>query len=281
MISSDRLIDGVVLLGYTIFAADVNCCFAMLIDSSNSLENWKAGMKRTTTIIALTSLSACGGGVVGVVGGGGTTPLSSAPGETALVNYLQGAHQYTLNATDSSGNSYIIQFSSQPNAATTTFNGEAPAYSTVDRLTLEKNGAPIANSISTTYYLLNPYVPLGKTFGTGTPYGLVTSFTPFPTTLNVGNTGPLDNLTYYHDSTLTFIDANETDTYSVEDSNSTTLLMCLNFVVSDVTVVGTADDFDGLAPDLAETDCYSVDATGTAALVSIALTVGDKKLNFK
>jgi len=51
-----------------------------------------------------------------------------------------------------------------------------------------------------------------------------------PTTLNVGTTGPVDNLTYYHDSTMA-IDANETGTYSIEVNNSTTLLMCLNFVV--------------------------------------------------
>ncbi len=145
-------------------------------------------MKRTITIIALMGgLSACGGGAVVAAAGAGTAPLSSAPGEAALVNYLQAAHQYTLNATDSSGNSYTIQFNSQPNAATTTFNGEAPAYSTVDTFTLEQNGVLIATRISTSYYLLNPYVPLGKTFSTGTPYGLVTSSTPFPTTLNVGN----------------------------------------------------------------------------------------------
>ncbi|MGO9988424.1 MAG: hypothetical protein ACLPSY_06580 [Steroidobacteraceae bacterium] len=238
-------------------------------------------MKRTITIIALMGLAACGGGRVDVVAGAGAGPLSSAPGEAALVNYLQAAHQYTLNATDSLGNNYTFQINSQPNAATSTFNGEAPAYSTVDTFTLEQNGVLIANSISTSYYLLNPYVPLGKTFGTGTPFGLVTSYTPFPTTLSVGNTGPLDSLTYYHDSTLAIIDANETDSYSVDANNSTTLLMCLNFVVSHVTAVGTADDLDGFTPNLTETDCYSVDASGTAALVSVALTVGDEALNFK
>ncbi len=235
-------------------------------------------MKRTITIIALMGISACGGGGVSVVGGSGTPPLSSVPGEAALVNYLQGAHQYTLNATDSSGDSYTILLSSKPKAATSTFNGEAPAYSTVDTLTMEKNGVTVANSISTSYYLLNPYVPLGKTFSTGTPYGLVTSSTPIPATLNVGNTGPVDNLTYYHDSTTGFVDANETDTYSVIVNNSTTLLMCLNIVLSDVTVVGTAD---GLAPNT-EMDCYSVDASGTANLVSIVLApVNGETLDFK
>jgi hypothetical protein len=214
-------------------------------------------------------LSACGGGVVGVQGDSSNAPLSSAPGEAAIVNYLQEAHQYTLNATDSSGNRYTIQFSSQPNAATATFDGEAGAHSTTETLTLEKNGTDITTSISTSYYFLNPYVPLGKTFSNGKPYGLVTSSTPLPATFNVGSTGPVDDLTYYHDSTMAIIDANETGTYSVETDNSTDLRMCLSFAVSDVTLVGTADD---LAPDT-EIDCYTVDASGTATLVSIALTV--------
>jgi hypothetical protein len=236
-------------------------------------------MNRMITIIVLMGLAACGGSGAGVGAGSGTPPpanLSSAPGESALVNYLQGVHQYTLSATDSSGTNYTVQLSSQPNAGTTMFNGAAPAYSTVDTLTLNKNGVLAATSISTGYYLLNPYVPLGTTFSTGTPYALVTSSTPFPTSLNVGDTGPVDDLTYYHDSSMAIIDANETGTYSVEANNSTTLLMCLNFVVSNVTAQDMAD---GLA-DNTETDCYGVDASGNTALVSIALTVNGETLKF-
>jgi hypothetical protein len=226
-------------------------------------------MVRTPTIIALMSLSACGGGV-NVVSGGGTPDLSSAPGETALVNYLRGAHQDTLNATDSSGNSYTIQFSNQPNAATTTFGGAAPAYSTTATLTLEQNQVVIESRISTSYYLLNPYVPLGKTFSTGTPYGVVTSTTPFPATLAVGSTGTVNSLSYYHDSTMAVMDGNETTTYSVDAYDSSTLRLCFDFVLSNVTLVGGSD---GLVPGTDETDCYSVDAAGNAALVSIAIMV--------
>jgi hypothetical protein len=231
-------------------------------------------MKRTITAFALAMLSACGGG-----GGGGTPPpanLSSAPGEAALAAYLQTSHQTTLTASDTSGNSYTLQISSQPNSGTTTFNGAAPAYSTVDTLTLSKNGVVAASNISTGYYLLNPYVPLGTTDSTGTPYQLVTSSTPLPATLNVGNSGPVDNLNIYHDSTMASLDAESAGTYSVEPNNSTTLLMCLNFVISNVTAQGTAD---GLA-DTTETDCYSVDASGKGALFSIAISVNGVTLNF-
>ena len=115
-------------------------------------------MNRTITIIALLGLCACSGGAVTV-----EANLSSAPGEGALANYLQGTHQYTLHATDSSANSYTLQLSSTPNPSTTTFDGEAPAYGTTGTLTLDEPGALVVNLISTSYYLLNPYVLLGRT----------------------------------------------------------------------------------------------------------------------
>ena len=69
----------------------------------------------------------------------------------------------------------------------------------------------------------------------------------------------------------------ETATYSVSANNATTLLFCVNAVVSGVTAQGTAD---GLANGM-ESDCYSVNATGKATLTSIALTVGGAALTFK
>jgi hypothetical protein len=203
--------------------------------------------------------------------------LSSAPGEAALVGYLQTSHQTTLSATDTSGNSYSLQISTVPNAGTTTFEGSAPAYSTVVTLTLDKNGVLAANNVSTGYYFLNPYVPLGTVGGSGTPYAVVTSSTPFPATLNVGTSGAIDNLTYYHDSTKAMPDADEVGTYSVRGDDPVFLKMCLNFVISDVTAQGTTD---GLAAGT-ETDCYIVDASGDTTLSSIALTVDGVTLNFE
>jgi hypothetical protein len=75
---------------------------------------------------------------------------------------------------------------------------------------------------------------------------------------------------------MAILDADEVGTYSVKPNNSTTLLFCLNFVVSNVTAQGTTD---GLA-DATETDCYSVDASGNTALVSIAIAVNGVTLNF-
>jgi hypothetical protein len=230
-------------------------------------------------MIAFAGLCACGVSVVNSPGGGG--PLSSAPGETAFVDYLRQANRYTLNATGSSGNAYIVLVDSAPNAGAATFNGVAPAYSTVDTLTLKLEGVfggTLANTIATNHYLLYPYVPLGKTFSTGTPYGLITSSTPLPTTFNVGNTGPVYNLIYYHDSSMAVIDGNETATYSVYAVDSKSLEVCLSFVLSDVTLVGGSD---GLVPGPEEKDCYSESALGAMTLISVEIMVStDEMLNF-
>jgi hypothetical protein len=218
-------------------------------------------------------LVGCGGG-----GGGSSTPpppnLSSAPGEAAMNAFLQANHQGTLNATNGA-NTFSAQYSFKPNPGTTTFNG-VTANSAVRTVTLYENGVLLANSVSTGYFELSPYVPLGQTFSSGSPYAVVTAFTELPGTLTVGGSGAFESDVYYHDSTMGVIDANETDTYSVSANNSTTLFLCIQSVISGVTASGTSD---GLADDT-ETDCYTIDSAGNTNLATIAITVNGVTLNF-
>jgi len=228
--------------------------------------------------LATAALSGCGGGGYGGgSGGGGYMNLSSAPGEAALAAYVQANHSATLHATDSAGNGWTLQYATTASANTTTFNGTVNAHSTVDTVTLDKNGAQVGTNTSTSYFLLNPYVPLGKVSSGGTPYGVVASSSPLPTTITVGGSGAFDTLTYYHDSTQAVMDADETSTYSVAANNSTTLLVCFNTVISGVTAQGTAD---GLAAGT-EMDCYTVDASGNAVLFSITVTASGVTLKFQ
>ena len=119
-------------------------------------------MKSHSLIIALATsasiLCGCGGGggpgSSSSMPSAGATNLSSAPGETAMASYLQAVHKYTFKASNA-GNSYTMQVSSVPNAGTTKFNGSAPAYSSVDTVTLDENGVVIGNHVSTDYFLLS------------------------------------------------------------------------------------------------------------------------------
>ena len=250
----------------------------------------------TTCVVSIVVLSACGGGG-GEVGSSSSisampsmdpmpmpmTPMpmpmnmQAAPGEEALVGYLRTPHQQMLSA-ESSGRSYSLDVNSAPSSGTTKFNGSAPAYSTANNLTVTQSqaAAPLASRVTTAYYLMNPYVPLGSASSSGSPYAVVTNYLPFPTVLRVGTSGMVDNLTYYHDSTMSTMDANETVEYAIRANDSATLFLCLSDTVSNVTAHGTAD---GLANG-AETDCYTVDAKGHAALSSITLTVNGTTLRF-
>ena len=231
--------------------------------------------------VVLLAAAGCGGG--GSSSSGTTPPpppanLQSAPGVAALTAYLQAPHQNTLTATDSAGNSYVVQLTTTPNPGTTTFNGVANASSEVDALSLSKNGVPVASSSVTRYYVLSPYQPLGTaaTSGSGT-VGIDSAPGTIPATLTVGSSGPISTVTVYHDATLATVDAHETVTYTVTANNTKTLILCVNSNTTDVTAQGTAD---GLAVH-SEADCYTDDAAGSVVLDHIVLTISGVTLTFK
>jgi hypothetical protein len=228
-------------------------------------------------LVVLTGAMAegCGGGGYG--GGMTNAYLSSAPGDAAMAAFLQADHHLMLSATDSASNSYTLQIDQVANAGTTTFNGVGPAYSDTATVLLTQNATQIGSSVDTSYYLLNPVMPLGKVNSTGSPYAIVTSSTPIPMTLTVGNSGAFDNVTYYHDSTMAVLDANEVSTYTVTSRDSMSLLYCVQAVISGTTTQGITD---GMA-DGTETDCYAVTAAGMATAVSVSISAGGVTLTFK
>jgi len=201
----------------------------------------------------------------------------SAPGEAAVSSYLQVSKQSTLTASDAAGNSYVLQLSTVPNAGTTTFNGHSGVLSSADRLSVTRNGVLTVNNIYTSYYTLNPYTAFGTVYAEGAPYVAASNSVALPTTITIGDSGPLDDLTFYHDSSMTAVEATAAQTYVVSANNATTLLLCINTVTSGVKAAGTAD---GLT-DGTESDCYTVDAAGTATLVSVTLSVLGEVLTFK
>lgn len=218
------------------------------------------------------------GGIAGCGGGGGgslTTNLQSAPGEAAMAGYVQATHHVSMTAT-ASGSNFTLQMDQVPNAGTTLFNGSS-ANSLTTTVTLTQNGMQAAHSVETSYFTLNPLVPLGKVNSTGSPYALVSGSTALPATLHVGDSGSFEVLTYYHDSSQLIVDANETDTYTVSERDAATLLFCMKSVISNTNQQG---GLDGLA-DGTEDDCYAINAAGTATLVSIGVTAGGNTLSFR
>ncbi len=206
--------------------------------------------------------------------GGGN--LSSAPGDAAVAAFLQADHHLMLSAT-AGANSFTLQIDQLAGVGTTTFHGVGPAYTDTATVSLSENGALLTTTVDKSYFLLNPVMPLGKVNSTGSPYAIVTSSTPIPMTLTVGYPGSVDNVTYYHDSSMAVLDATEVSTYTVSSRDTMSLLDCVQAVISGTTAQGTTD---GMA-DGSETDCYAVTAAGMATLVSVSITAGGVTLMFQ
>ena len=197
-------------------------------------------------------VAACGGGR-GDGGGVGGPPLTSAPGDAAVSQYLQAAHQATLTGTDTSGNSYTLQLSTTPSAGASTFNGYAGAHSRVVSSTISVNGVPRAPDVQTYHFLVDPYEPLD----TGGSSEVVDSFVPLPTTVEVGTLET--NIVSFSIQPNSPGGGAGADYFTVGANDSRSVLLCLGYAYS--------EDMGLLS--VAQSDCYGVDALGDMQLISV------------
>lgn len=218
-------------------------------------------------------LAACGDG-----GGGSSSPadLASAPVASAINAYSQSNHSASLSGTTSSGTALTLDYSYTPNSGTVTFNGVA-ADSAVTTLTVLSGSSVVATATQTSYFTLNPYVPIGAVSSTGTPYYVVTASTALPSTVSVGQSGTLDTVSIYHDSTMTILDGNETQTWTASANDATTLLLCIDSAISGITSEGAADGLESASGSV----CYTIDASGNATLVSATVTASGQSIAFQ
>jgi hypothetical protein len=174
----------------------------------------------------------------------------------------------TLTATDGSGNTWTITYSSAPGGMAM-FNGQNASTSAI-ALTVSENGSVVSTENSTAYYLAIPYSPLGLA---GTTNGVsftavVTAYTPLPATLTVGASGPLGSFTYY-DGMMAQI-GSLTETYAVAGNSPTALLL-------NIYGAGTINGVQET-----ETLSYSIASDGTVlGLTQVQLTVNGTTLTFQ
>jgi hypothetical protein len=221
--------------------------------------------------VAALTLAGCGGG-----GGGSSTPppqnLSSAPVAAALNSYYQANHGFDLSAS-SGGNTFTLQYGFTLNGGTTTFNGVNADSANVS-VTLSENGTLVATAIDSIFFSINPFVPIGTVRSDGAEYGIITTWNALPSTLSVGQSGPLFSETVYHDSTEAVIDGTEAVTYSVNAVNSTSLQFCEN-----VAITANANS-DGLTSSTSSV-CYIVNASGSVTGITYTITVNGTTLQFQ
>src|SRR5579862_36111 len=208
-------------------------------------------------------LDACGGG-----GGSApqSTPQSPSPTPQKLESVPAPAEPFNIAsqslAASSGGKSYAGTYSETPNNGTTMFHGREAHSSTIS-LTISENGSPIVTEVDTAYYLENPYQPLGLTlsYNGGQFDFLYSSTDPLPSTLTVGNSGPLGAGTYYVANTNDVI-GSMTETYSVT-VNSGSGLVLLN--------TDAAGTFNGQT--INETINYGVNSGAAMGVASIEILV--------
>jgi hypothetical protein len=149
------------------------------------------------------------------------------------------------------------------------FNGQNASTSAI-ALTISENGAVVATEDSTAYYLVSPYSPLGLSGTTnGTAWtATITSYTPLPSMLTVGASGPLDSVTYTDGMGNNIGSLTETYTVTADSPNA----LFLN--------VDAAGSVNGVQE--TETLTYSVASDGTLqALVQAQITINGTTLTFQ
>jgi hypothetical protein len=229
----------------------------MAISSRHDSVKWAA-------VVSVLLFNGCGGG-----GSGSDTPspmqnLQSAPTPSQPWD----VSSTTLMATDSSGNSYSATYSSTPGGSGM-FNGQTANTSLIG-LTVSENGTVIATEDSTAYYLATPYTPLGDS---GTTSGMawvavITGYTPLPSMLTVGASGPLSSATYQDG--MGNVIGSLTETYTVTADSPDALF--LN--------VDAAGSINGVQE--TETLTYSIPSDGSAAtLVQVQITLNGTTLTFQ
>jgi len=230
---------------------------------------------RLTTYLCVASIlliSGCGGGGSSNASGSDSTTSGNGSGTQPNLKSATAPSQpmsvssTTLTATDSSGNTYTATYSSTPGGMAM-FNGQNADTSQIS-LTVWRNGTVVSTEVDTAYYLLNPYSPLGLAGTTNaaawTAY--VTSFTPFPSTLTVGASGPVLSGTYYVDGVEV---GGLTETYTVTADSPTALALNINATGS---INGTQ---------VAETLTFSITNGGASTLVGAQITVNGTTLTFQ
>lgn len=178
-------------------------------------------------------------------------------------------HSYNLSAS-SGGNKYTLQVSVVPGAGGS-FNGQSALSNTLS-LNISENGTLISNDISTDYFIISPYTPLGAFDQSNGQMIVFANQTALPDLATVGESGPLDTFTTYSKDTGsgTTVYATGTETWTLDADTSTSALGCVD-LTENLSAGGTVTD----------STCYQLDERGNVLSMQITITENGVTLNFQ
>ena len=185
-------------------------------------------LKYAATVAAFSLLAACGGG-----GGGSSGPVASTSAFNVLAAYVStftNPSTNTFRVTGTSGSNQITGSGTATtgNVTSGTFEGLASLQRTTTVTgSFLVNGTSYPLAGSTVSWTDSNYVPRGESGGS--EYIVITGTPTLPTSVHVGDTGPVYTANRYTSSTKTTPLGTLTTTYVVEaDTASTALVTLIN-----------------------------------------------------
>lgn len=226
-------------------------------------------------VMALSLLTACGGGRGGSTSGPVTSP-NSFPASKAIADYVNNGSTFNFDVTGTqtvNETTYNVTGSGTRTvspATATMFEGQAAFHKTVTvtgTLTVNGTSAPIAGTAQD-YYTTN-YAALGTV--TDTSYCVMQGTASMPANVTVGETAAIGTYTCYKDSSKSTPIGTAAESYVVEPDTEATALF--DFIDK------TYDNTGHLV--LTEQEQWRIDTLGNLTFVSITATGPTTNLSYK
>ena len=217
-----------------------------------------ARLKPILAIVSLAALSACGGG------GSSSGVTAQYPVDTAVSAFFEMAHSYKLSGT-AGGNAYALDLAFTPGTQTSFDGVQTLTYT--DSSNETENGAPHGAASTTNYFLASPYTEIGAR--NGSLYTLNSGQQKLPELASPGDSGSLDQETYYTDSSFTAKFGSGTRSWSLKALTDDTAQFCFH---DTSTIGGTTGT---------EIDCFDMDIKGNVSAVQITFIDGGQTLVLK
>jgi hypothetical protein len=216
-------------------------------------------------VLLASALSGCGGS-----GGGSAQPAASGstfPVAAAVSALQQMIRTYTL--TSGSGvNTYVAQYSFEPGPVTT-FEEHIASTTNVTFSATQNGNVPKYFSLIA-YFQDNPYLGWGGVANNG-QYVVDSSQQLLPASAAIGQSGPVDTVTTYADSSKQSVVLVTTQTWSLAANEASTAWWCINSAFAPTTGPASAP----------ESECYAMDTSGNITGMMLTTTVNGQSLTFR
>ena len=221
-------------------------------------------------ILLAIALSACGGGGSSTPApvAPGTSPATSFPISGGLSAFSQKISDFALTAKDGT-DVHTMQISYRPGSQQT-FEGHL-RWTLVRSVIHKVNGVLNSTTSITLYFDVSPYMQWGRLYSNGN-YQVISNQQLLPSSATVGQSGPLDNMKTYSDSSKFLAVKTGAEVWSLDSNTATTAWACNNSTTNDL--------FDASAK-VSASECFKIDQTGNVSAMKMIVAGGSQSWTFE